>query len=67
MPTTRTSKNREHAIELTKAALAGGAIAQLPTANVSETERIRAHCVYIMRMVGSLEMRLDELDAASKP
>lgn len=69
MPTTRPTENRTHAIELTKAALAGGVLSQVPTADLSEQDRTRAHCIYIIRMIGSLEMRLNELDGAqaSKP
>jgi|GEM_PF-4182176 len=58
--------NRECAVELVKAALSGGVLSQISTDKLTDTERVKAHSLYIMRMIGSLEMRLDEQEAQPK-
>lgn len=66
MATVHPNTNLERAVELVKAALAGGALSQISTAKLNDIERVRAHSLYIVRMIGSLEMRLDELEVQSK-
>jgi len=66
MAAIHTNTNRECAVELVKAALAGGVLSQTSSAKLTDTERVRAHSLYIMRMIGSLEMRLDEAEAPKK-
>ena len=66
MAVIQTSTNRDRAIELVKAALAGGALSQIPTAKHSDLDRIKAHSIYIMKMLSSLEVRLDEVEGRAK-
>lgn len=57
-----TNTNRDRAIDLVKAALTGGALTQIPTEKLADVERVRAHSLYIMRMISSLENRLDAIE-----